>query len=62
MERFYALLPANGSELVLFDAFVFDAILLFEGLVTSNDFEIRNHDQLATRIEQWRARGWEGSE
>ncbi|KKK83195.1 hypothetical protein LCGC14_2795780, partial [marine sediment metagenome] len=46
---------------VLFDAFVFDAILLPEGLITSNDFEIRNHEQLAERIEQWRARGWDGS-
>ncbi len=46
---------------VLFDAFVFDAILLPEGLVTSNDFEIRNHEHLAERIAQWRAQGWDGS-
>lgn len=45
------------DELVLFDAFVFDAILLPEGLVTSNDFEIRSHDDLRKRIEEWRRRG-----
>lgn len=48
----------DEGDRVLFDAGVFVAILLPEGLVTSNDYALQNHGQLAERIEQWRARGW----
>ena len=50
----------DDGDRVLYDADVFDAILLPEGLVTANDYNIQNHKQLAERIEQWRARGWVG--
>ena len=47
----------HEGEKALFDAFVFDAILLPEGLVTCNDFEIRSHDDLRQRIVTWKLCG-----
>ena len=44
----------EGSH-VLCDGNVFEAILLPEGLVTSNDYGIKNHDQLAECVKQWLA-------